>query len=345
MHKSLFFWSLSLLILQACGKSEPSDQQVTWLDSKHRVVFLHQEAAVEALLTDTSDLFFQHVGIVDMCLQMGEKTSTQARDSVLLRYQNWLRQEADAFNMVEMGLVSSAVHRAFKQVQDRLPGVFPAEFGLAKIKGRAYGPMAYFTREDVIFIPAQELAGNDPEYLSKVIIHEIWHIISRRNPQIRNEVYAAFGFEPLDAPLLPDSSFAQRQLLNPDAQQAGWYISLQTDSALLKAVPLAYTKQADIAAGQTFFDHFAFAYFPVVKSEAGWVPQEAQGFMPTTLPDFRQKTGGNTNYIIHPEEIAADNLVLLATEQKEGISADGQAAIKRLEEALWKWVSAKKRKR
>lgn len=347
MYKFPYLFLFSVALLSGCGKAEPTDQSVLWLDSKHSVVFLDRAHAAEAILADSSDHFFDLVGIVDMCLQMGEATSGAPRDTVLLHYRSWLTREASAFNGAEQGLVSSAVRRAFNQVNERLRGVFPPEFKVAKIKGQAYGEEAFFTREDVIFIPEPQLNTNDPEVLASILTHEIWHIISRKNPQVRAGVYEAFGFQRLDAPLLMDSAFRQRLLLNPDAPEPGWAISMKIhpDSAEQKAVAIIYADSSFIPAGAPFFESMNMHYFPLIRQDDGWQLAQEGAFMPMSIPDFLTRTGGNTGYIIHPEEIAADNFVLLASDKKEGISPEGQAALNRLEQALWQWVSTARKQR
>ena len=52
--------------------------------------------------------------------------------------------------------------------------------------------------------------------------------------------------------------------------------------------------------------------------------------MPGSVPDFLDKLGANTGYIIHPEETVADNFALLAT----GARANNRDLLKRIEALL-----------
>ena len=64
------------------------------------------------------------------------------------------------------------------------------------------------------------------------------------------------------------------------------------------------------------------------------------------LPDFFKKIGDNTQYIIHPDEIIADNffMMTLATQEIDGFdmgkfSAKGKVLIREVEKAVreyWK---------
>ena len=63
----------------------------------------------------------------------------------------------------------------------------PATIYLAKESDAIYSGSAY-TRCSAVFLPAPQPAA--------VLIHELYHVMSRNNPQIRRELYALVGYRP-----------------------------------------------------------------------------------------------------------------------------------------------------
>jgi hypothetical protein len=64
-----------------------------------------------------------------------------------------------------------------------------------------------------------------------------------------------------------------------------------------------------------FFRYLVFRLMVVKKVAESWVPMLEDGkprlLEPSEVDDFHRKIGRNTKYIIHPEEVLADNFVLL----------------------------------
>ncbi len=111
---------------------------------------------------------------------------------------------------------------------------------------------------------------------------------------------------------------AARQILtNPDGVQTGWTINVTNQNERLSAVPILFatTPQYDIRKGGEFFDYLTFKLLVVSNQGGTWAAKlkdgkprlldssEAQGFL--------EQIGGNTDYIIHPDEILAENFVYL----------------------------------
>jgi hypothetical protein len=75
----------------------------------------------------------------------------------------------------------------------------------------------------------------------------------------------------------------------------------------------------DCKKGGEFFNYMTFKLMVIEQQNGRWKPalQGAKLTLlgPTDVTGFREQIGSNTNYIIHPEEILADNFVLLVNEQ------------------------------
>jgi hypothetical protein len=304
----IYWISLVIIGLFSACASDSSEQRVA-VDWQ----LADSTAAAALIQQDTVDYFFEQITTTDMLLQMGAfaERPTGNRDSLLPLYRRFLAQQVRTFSTTEAEMLNGLMAEARRMVSVIHSDLFPQDIQLVKISGAAYGPSVYYTRERCIMIPANELRAENDEQLLQVLLHELFHVYSRYHPGKRQELYAEIGFTTVsDSVILPEH-LRKRLLLNPDGVRWQQKIALQPPMQDSSQVyfPILYATGLERPTGD-FFDHFAFGYFPVDSTAQGWLVNT----LPKTVaswPSFRQKTGENTNYIIHPDEILADNFVLL----------------------------------
>ena len=88
------------------------------------------------------------------------------------------------------------------------------------------------------------------------------------------------------------------------------------------ATPILFAKwDYDDSRDDSFFAYLTFRLMAVQQREGIWVAVtddgEPQLLDPKKTPSFTKQIGGNTGYIIHPDEIMADNFVHLIHRTKE----------------------------
>ena len=196
----------------------------------------------------------------------------------------------------------------------------PREVWLVKTTGREEAETPY-TRGNAIILPQQYLNVAADE-MERVIIHELFHVISRHVPERRNALYAIVGFRDC-GPLAWPPELEPRRITNPDAPDNRYCITLQRDGAPLTFYPVLFAKEEsfDPALHGTYLDRLIFKLMAVMGSGTTWIPGRAG----TTLvlldagnvPEYFSAFGLNTRYIIHPEEILADTFVLLARGERK----------------------------
>jgi hypothetical protein len=184
----------------------------------------------------------------------------------------------------------------------------PKDILVIRTTGREEGGAPY-TRGHSIVLPDSVLADPNQD-LVKVVSHETFHILSRNSDVLRANAYRVIGFT-----LCPDFRFppdlADRRITNPDAPRNDHWIEVQYRGTSVRAIPILYarTPKYDPTKGGEFFDYLQFRLALISpgvgpESEARFVDvREVQGFF--------EQVGRNTDYIIHPEEILADNFALL----------------------------------
>ena len=93
-----------------------------------------------------------------------------------------------------------------------------------KTTGNEEGGAAY-TRANAIVLPEAEMTA-PVEKIRKTISHELFHVLSRANPDLREKLYAAIGFVKCDEVAFP-LELKSRKLTNPDAPKNDHCILLQ----------------------------------------------------------------------------------------------------------------------
>ena len=200
------------------------------------------------------------------------------------------------------------VAAAFQGIEPQLHALklpLPKRVLLIETTGKEEGDTAY-TRADAVILP-QKLDGT-PDRLPKVLAHELFHIASRANPRLAEALYATIGFHPCKEPAYPPELFA-RKLTNPDAPRNDYCIAVTVEGAKVDVTPILYSRTSgyDTARGGEFFDYLQLGFLVVPTT----TPARVAGVR--ELSGFVEQIGQNTQYVIHPEEILADNFSLLVT--------------------------------
>jgi len=202
-------------------------------------------------------------------------------------------------------------------VSNRLAGwnlPLPEFIPVIKTTGLEEGDAAY-TRGTAIVMPASDLTKPAAE-LEHVFLHELFHVLSRRNPKLRDAFYSQIGFQPC-GPVALRPDYAARKLTNPDAPIIEHQLKGRVGEREVHVMPVLFSREATYRAGDTrpFFAYLEFRLMEVEQGANGWQPVIRDGgpafHQPADVGNFFEQIGRNTGYIIHPEEVLADNFVLL----------------------------------
>jgi hypothetical protein len=204
---------------------------------------------------------------------------------------------------------------AFAAIESKLAELLPdldEPILLIKTSGQEEGGAGY-TRANAVMLPQ---AHADERELQRLLAHEIFHVVSRRNPDLRRALYRAIGFEECGEVELP-SALARRKMTNPDAPVNEHCIEISVDGTKVWSVPILLSREErfDPAAGRAFFEYLTLSMLLVDRSGATARALERDG-APALVPlnrvtGFLEQVGRNTTYIIHAEEILASNFELL----------------------------------
>ena len=226
----------------------------------------------------------------------------------------------------EMQTVQRAVEAIQPLLRDlRLP--LPRIVQLIKTTGAEEGNAAY-TRGAAIVLP-KGILGKGQGDLQKLICHELFHVLSRQSPELRERLYGIIGFTKCnEIDLSPE--LKRRKLTNPDASRNDHFIRLQIDGHESLAVPilLSSVETYDVKRGGEFFAYLQFQFLVVEKEGgSGNLKAVSEGSSPKLVgmervSGFMEQVGKNTDYIIHPEEVLADNFALLVLNEPKVASPE-----------------------
>lgn len=164
------------------------------------------------------------------------------------------------------------------------------------------------TRANAIVLQERMLgdALASSELLDYLLAHEAFHVLTRANPDLRDELYAAIGFRRCEASEIPEA-LARLRITNPDEPPKRYTIRV----AQGEVMPVAHFASDAIDPAQGFMKHVRVSWLRVERRQGHCAARDAERLAVEELQGFYEQVGRNTAYVIHPEEILADNFALL----------------------------------
>jgi hypothetical protein len=196
----------------------------------------------------------------------------------------------------------------------------PPDIYLIKTTGKDEGAAPY-TRGVSIVLPNRTVRQS-AKGLERLFYHELFHIISRKNTKLRDELYALIGFHPCGVVSLPDN-LMPRRISNPDAPVVEHCIMVTENDMPHWVAPVLFSRipEYDPKLGGTFFRYLEMRLMAIDRDTAKPILRDDKPvmFQPREVEGFFEQIGNNTSYILHPEETLANNFVFLIT-KKQGLA-------------------------
>lgn len=209
-----------------------------------------------------------------------------------------------------------------ERVSPRLAGLtswLPPRVQIAGFNAEASAG-ADFTRGSTIFL--SQLNPSD-DALDERFFHELFHVLSRNNPSRRDELYALVGFQRC-TPMALDDALRARIVTNPDAPVVEYASPVSIGGQTVWATPLMVADLSRYTTTSGLFDHVELQFIALRRDEQGRCTQDANS---TVAPHdlggaVVMRAGGNTNYVIHPEELVADNFAQMMMGRRDAPSPE-----------------------
>ncbi len=314
--KISIFLILSLALLN-CKSSKKDTTSKVEQQLKEYLVFLDKEAAEKQIIQDATDGFFESITITDMSIQLKKTDMPDSGGESKILYQEYLRSEMENFTDEEKIFIREVFVKAKSAIDKINPKLLPERIDLIKTKTNHYGTDVYYTREDAIIMPNNIFEEPAVAAQMPIMLHEIFHILSRYHKGFRDKMYALIGFTHFEEDLILPREISDRILTNPDGVRRDYAINLRDENGKKQmALPLILsTKDRYQPTIPTFFGYLSFDLYPLIKITKNQVTLglNAKGGSALSVEhnaDFFARIKDNTQYIIHPDEILADNFMM-----------------------------------
>jgi hypothetical protein len=327
--------------------SDSADVELGTLAGGTTVVAASRATAV-AKLTER-DVFVQQQSPFDrqarLCLTAEVVTVTEA---MYLQYVSAQAMDWSPAQVAALRQIVSSVAAKLAPLQISLP----SRVVLVLTTGKEEGYAAYTRNLDTVVLPANMVASlsdgasfDDPlhaapstDYLEGIVVHELFHLVSKNDPELRARLYGEIGYrilpEPVELPATPwpdaaGTPMRDLKITNPDAALLDVAIDLHVPPPgggpeTVRPLLPVLVSSAPYVAG-SFFDTLQWRFLAVEESHGSWVPTLHDGLPVVYQPEalmaqYLEKVGANfANEIFHPDEILAQSFVLLANQPSTGL--------------------------
>ena len=278
-------------------------------------VFVFATQAQSAAFLGTRDDYVAHLTPLDRAMRL--RTDEAVSESAFLDHAS-----KSALDWTEADKASLQTHiTKIIATLNTLHVPVPKEVLLIKTNGTEEGHASY-TRGDAIVLPEVIVDGTE-DGLLWILAHELFHVVSRQNPALREQLYAAIGFNKVDPFVLP-ADVAQRLISNPDVAANDHFVRVTVDDEDVCAVPLLTFRgdKYDLLQGGEFFDYMQVRFLVSrhIADRKDGMPEDLRVVPRNRVYGFQRQVGENTGYTIDPEEIVAENFALLVTGLKRALS-------------------------
>jgi hypothetical protein len=202
----------------------------------------------------------------------------------------------------------------------RLPHVF-----MVKTTGLEEFGAAYARNQAMMFPQSRLAIAGDERRDFFLLAHELFHILTRENAAMREALYALLGFERFAKFDYP-GELEGRRLSNPDAYSYEHALAVQTPDGPRVVVPVIQSRISleellALPPPVNIFSVLDIVLLPV-DTGSGDVLRDGSGELirygfgnTSWVPQMLR----NSSYIIHPEELLADNFALLMEWRSSGV--------------------------
>ena len=226
----------------------------------------------------------------------------------------WTAEEKNSWQ----GLVDR-LSDAMKGLNLHLPNI-----DLVKTTGEEELGAAGYTRRNAIMLSESviSLPATDSRRAYFLLAHEVFHVLSRRDSRLRDDLYALLGFKTVDGFDYP-AELEGRRLSNPDAFEYRHTLTVQSASGTIDVMPVIQSLLPLEEAIQlpNFFDALDIVLLSV-DAGTGEALRDGNGDLIKYNfgnTDWIPRMLRNSSFIIHPEEILADNFATLMEWRSDGV--------------------------
>ena len=213
----------------------------------------------------------------------------------------WTDSEKQRINQLML-----AINDTIRKYNYKIP--FPEEIVLIKSPMKSEGEAGGYTRNNWIVLIDGFFSMVEEEFHHHLLLHETFHVLTRNDPEFKRQMYATIGFSTTGEELEYPKDLQDRRISNPDVSRYDSYATFIVDNQPQKCAMILYAGKP-YTTGK-FYEYLNIGFVPLDDRLKPVQKGDTTVIYPLDkITDFHDKVGKNTGYIIHPEEIMADNFV------------------------------------
>lgn len=277
----------------------------------NRFIFASTQQADSVLMQE--DDYLQKLSPFDIQSRLQKKTGnlTELKANIHDQIREWTNTEK--FRMMT---AIQKLEDILNQNQYHLP--FPDQIIMIKSTMKDEGGAEGYTRLNAIVLKEAELNKTSGELLP-LLIHELFHVLSRHDSLFRKDLYAIIGFHMMNEVYYPEQ-LRDLKISNPDASRKDNYIHIHAQGKESDCMLILYADKP--YAGGSFFGYVQIGLVKL-KNKGTIKTVDYVNGMPVIydmdeVEDFFDQVGMNTNYTLDADEILAENFVFAIT-NKQGL--------------------------
>jgi hypothetical protein len=246
---------------------------------------------------------------IDVRLQKPQGRKSQLLQFAMEQTLNWSDAEKERISKAMKSLDAEIKKQSYNLD-------FPKEIIFVKTTQKEEGNAEAYTRVNWIAIGEHALKEASDADLKYLVAHELFHLLTRQNSNFKKDIYKVIGFTVIEKEIIFPSDLAEIRISNPDISRYDSYGTFTIGGQKQYCTMVIYTDRP--YDGKTLFDYLKVGLVPL---NGDFVPIQKAGktiiYALDEAEDFYTQVGKNTNYLIHPEEIMADNFAFTLTGKKD----------------------------
>ncbi len=289
------FVSTSLLCLGlTLSSSAFAENKVKTIDA----VYYNEDQTANYLTT--GDCYLDNWG--DFDIQSRIRRKNVSPDSVKLFVKSQVRYLSPQATDRLQGCVDN-LNKTIKTNGYNLP--IPAKVPFMATSMAEEGSAAAYTRKCGIVVNNRAIYGFGN--LNELVAHELFHVLTRNDPKFKAKMYKLIGFKTLKKDIQVPESFKNMMISNPDVDHHNSYATFKINGKKVDCAMYIYSDEE--WKGGTFFSYMKTGLVEIDKKKCTLVLKDGKPVIHSIsdAEDFYDKVGRETDYVIDPEEILADN--------------------------------------
>ena len=213
----------------------------------------------------------------------------------------------------------SGMYKALKKNNYTLPEIdeivfIKMDMGLeGGASGYTHGTEIYLNSVNVTIYSLMNFLPEFNRSMDELLWHELFHCLTRCNPDFRSEMYSLIHFSVADSDYELPLCIREKVLSNPDVEHHDSYATFLIDGKEIDCYVAWITTKSYAEAQSGWSSCEAVALVPIDGTDTFYLSEQAS--------NFDEIFGTNTYYVIDPEECMADNFadaMLYGIEGKDG---------------------------